>query len=155
MGPDFDIREDDLSGRRIADLLRQHLDNMHAISPPGSVHALEIDRLREPGVTFWTAWDGDELLGCAALKELDTAHGEIKSMRTVEAHRGRGVASRLLEHLIEDARRRGYERLSLETGSTTHFASARSLYARYGFEPCGPFADYRPDPHSAFMSRML
>lgn len=151
----LDIREDDLTGSEIANLLRQHLDNMHAISPPGSVHALGIDQLREAGVTFWTAWNDDELLGCAALKELDARHGEVKSMRTVEAHRGKGIASGLLEHVLGIARRRGYERLSLETGSTAAFEAARSLYARYGFEPCGPFAEYVEDPHSAFMSKAL
>lgn len=136
-------------------MLTEHLANMHAISPPGSVHALEIDRLREPAVTFWTAWDDDELLGCIALKTLDETHGEIKSMRTVEAHRGRGVASRLVEHVIDVARGRGLERLSLETGSTPHFEPARALYSRYGFVACGPFADYAEDPHSAFMTRTV
>ena len=147
----FEIREDDLSGDAIVSLLSDHLDNMHSISPPGSVHALGVDRLREPDVTFWSAWQGNELLGCAALKELDAEHGEVKSMRTVEAHRGKGVAFALLEHLTEIGRQRAYKRLSLETGSTHAFEAARSLYARYGFTSCGPFADYTEDPHSAFM----
>ncbi len=155
MDADIDIREDDLTGPEITGLLERHLENMHAITPAGSVHALDINRLKEPGITFWSAWHGDELLGCAALKELDGSHGEIKSMRTVEAHRGKGVASQLLEHLIGVARQRGYGRLSLETGSTSAFEAARSLYGRYGFAATGPFADYSDDPHSAFMSRSL
>ncbi len=152
---DLVIREDDLTGPDVIRLLRQHLDNMHAITPPGSVYALDVEALRGPGITFWTAWEDDELLGCAALKELDENHGEIKSMRTAEQHRGRGVASSLLEHLMRIADRRGYDRLSLETGSTPAFEPARALYRRYGFEACDRFADYEADPHSSFMTRRL
>ena len=155
MSADIDIREDDLTGPEIKGLLEQHLEDMHAITPAGSVHALDIERLRKPRITFWSAWSGNELLGCAALKELDSTHGEIKSMRTVEKHRGKGVASQLLEYLIHIAAQRGYARLSLETGATSAFEPARALYARYGFEVCGPFADYTGDPHSAFMSKLL
>jgi putative acetyltransferase len=139
------IRQDDLSGPEIRALLAEHLRSMHALSPPQSVHALPIDKLRQPDVTFWTVWSGDELLGCAALRELDTMHGEIKSMRTSQAHRRRGAA----------ARRRGYARLSLETGSMAAFEPARRLYAQSGFTSCGPFGDYRNDPNSAFMTRAL
>lgn len=146
------IEQDDPRREQIAGLLRQHLTHMRSISPPGSVHALDIEALRGPAVTFWSVWEGDELLGCGALQELEAGHGEIKSMRTADAHRRKGVAARLLTHIITEARRRGYHRLSLETGSTAHFAAARSLYARFGFEPCGPFAGYREDPHSAFMT---
>lgn len=149
------IREDDLSGPEIAALLEAHLDLMRAVSPPESVHALDLEALRAPAVTFWTVWDGAVLLGCGALKELDPAQGEIKSMHTAAAARGRGVARRLLEHILEAARRRGYRRLSLETGSTEDFAAARGLYSGFGFTYCGPFADYRPDPFSAFMTLEL
>ena len=149
------IREDDLTGADIRRLLREHLDNMHEITPAGSVHALDLDGLRAPGVTFWSAWRGPELLGCAALRELDDSRGEIKSMRTASAHRRKGVGSLLLEHLVAVARERGYERLLLETGALPEFAAARAFYARHGFNSCGPFGNYRDDPNSAYMCRDL
>ena len=149
------IREDDLTDGRIIHFLREHLENMHQVSPPESVHALDADGLRAPEITFWSAWEGNLLLGCAALKEMDPRNGEIKSMRTVEAQRGRGVGSRFVEKIIEEAWRRGYERLHLETGSMAEFAPARALYERFGFEYCGPFGDYTDDPNSVFMTRTL
>jgi len=149
------IREDDLRGPEIAKLLGDHLDDMAKHSPPESVHALDLEALRGPENTFWTVWDDSTLLACAALKELDPTHGEIKSMRTVPAHRGKGVASFMLEHIINEGHKRAYERLSLETGSMQAFAPARALYFQYGFEICQPFADYIEDPHSVFMSRQL
>jgi putative acetyltransferase len=147
------IREDDLSGTKIASLLREHLDRMHEITPPGSVHALDLDALRSPEITFWSAWEEDGLLGCGALKRLDATSGEIKSMRTVEAHRGRGVASKILEHIIGEAKRRSYATLYLETGSMPEFAPARALYESYGFAYRGPFGEYDDDPNSVFMTR--
>ncbi|MBW4456290.1 MAG: GNAT family N-acetyltransferase [Nostoc indistinguendum CM1-VF10] len=149
------IREDDLTGKNIADLLREHLKNMHEITPPESVHALDIEALRSPDITFWTAWDGEELLGCGALKELSSTSGEIKSMRTALAYRRQGVASKILEHIIKEAQRRGYDCLNLETGAIPEFASARALYTRYGFEYRGPFAEYIDDPNSVFMMKKL
>jgi putative acetyltransferase len=119
------------------------------------VHAFDLERLRAPGVTFWSAWAGGELLGCGALHEIDPRSGEIKSMRTAPAHRGKGVGSRILEHLIAVARQRGYARLLLETGAMPEFAPARALYRRYGFEYRGPFADYREDPNSVYMEKWL
>lgn len=151
----LDIREDDLTGEKIAALLREHLEHMHKITPPESVHALDLESLRSPQITFWTAWQGDELLGCGALKELDANCGEIKSMRTAEAHRRQGVASKMLEHMIKIAEQRGYDRLYLETGAFPEFAPARSLYTRYGFEYQGPFGDYTEDPNSVFMTKKL
>ena len=115
----------------------------------------EAEGLRRPDVTFWTLWDGDELAGCGALKELSPAHGEIKSMRTAQAHRNKGVARALLRHILEEARRRSYTRLSLETGSQPAFEPARRLYAGFGFVFCGPFADYVEDPNSVFMTRVI
>ena len=149
------IREDDLKGGAVERLLREHLEDMHEITPPESVHALDLEALRSPGITFWSAWEGEELVGCGALKELDPRSGEIKSMRTAVDHRGRGVASEILEHIIGESRRRGYECLSLETGSMAEFAPARALYERYGFEYRGPFGDYTDDPNSVFMAKRL
>jgi putative acetyltransferase len=149
------IKTDDLHGPEIQALLQEHLDNMKLYSPPESIHALDIEALRKPEITFWTAWENGELLGCGALKELDPQHGEIKSMRTSARHRRQGVARALLSHILEEARRRSYQRLSLETGSHAAFAPARSLYAAFGFSLCEPFADYRPDPYSVFMTRQL
>ena len=146
------IRIDDLNGPEIQSLLGEHLRSMHSMSPPESVHALDLDGLRDPRITFWSAWDGDTLLGCGALKQLDARHGEIKSMRTTQAVRGRGVGRAMLAHIVDAARRRGYARLSLETGSQAAFEPARRLYAGSGFVDCPPFADYRPDPHSVFMT---
>ena len=146
---------DDLAGPEVAALLGEHLAEMRAVSPPESTHALDLDGLRRPEVTFWTVWDGADLLGCGALLELDPAHGEIKSMRTASAHHGRGVGAALVVHVVAEARRRGYRRLSLETGASAHFAPARRLYARHGFVPCPPFGDYPDDPHSAHMELVL
>jgi putative acetyltransferase len=151
----MEFRRDDLSGAAIRALLRQHLASAALHSPPESVHALDIDGLRQPGVTFWSAWSDGELLGCCALKELDAAHGEVKSMRTVDAHQGRGVGAGLLQHLLAEARARGYRRLSLETGSADAFAPARRLYERHGFAYCAPFGDYAEDHWSRFMSLEL
>jgi len=150
-----EIRIDDLRGPEIARLLEEHLRSMRQLSPPESVHALDLEGLRRPEVTFWTAWQGVELLGCGALKELDARHGEVKSMRTATAHLRKGVASGLLRHLLAEAARRSYRRLSLETGSMAAFAPARGLYARFGFLPCGPFADYIEDPNSYYMTMEL
>ena len=151
----MDIRIDDLSGAEIRALLDEHLANMRSISPPESTHALPIEGLRKPDVTFWTAWENGELVGCGALKELDAGQGEIKSMRTVSRHLRKGVAKALLDYIIGEARRRGYRRLSLETGSMEEFEPARQLYARAGFTYCEPFADYIEDPNSVFMTREL
>ena len=128
---------------------------MHAITPAGSVHALPVDALEQPEVTFWTLWVGDELLGCGALKALDGQTGEIKSMRTANHARRLGVGERVLLHVEAEARRRGYTRLYLETGATDAFAPARALYAKHAYVACGPFADYTDDPHSAFMTKTL
>lgn len=151
----MDIRVDDLKGPEIARLLEEHLRSLRALSPPESVHALDLEKLRRPEITFWTVWEGGALLGCGALKALDARHGELKSMRTAAAHLRRGVASALLRHIIEEARRRDYRRLSLETGSPDAFEPARRLYERFGFAVCGPFADYVDDPNSVFMTREL
>jgi putative acetyltransferase len=146
------IEHDDLSRPAIHALLNEHLQNMYALSPPESVHALDLEELRRPDITFWSVWDGETLLGCGALKQLDATHGEIKSMRTPAALRRRGAGRAILEHIIDVARARGYRRLSLETGSLPAFVPAQRLYASYGFVFCGPFGDYVEDAHSVFMT---
>ncbi|SEA89326.1 GNAT family N-acetyltransferase [Variovorax sp. YR216] len=151
----MEIRQDDLSGPEIRALLEEHLRNMHAVSPPESVHALDLDKLRQPDISFWTVWEGGDLLGCGALRALSSTHGEIKSMRTAEAHRGRGVARAVLDHIVAEAKARDYQRLSLETGSMQAFAPAHRLYESFGFTRCGPFGDYAPDPNSLFMTKEL
>jgi putative acetyltransferase len=150
----MEIRRDDLSGPEIRQLLAEHLENMRRISPPESIHALPLEGLRKPEITFWTGWENGELLGCGALKELDALHGEIKSMRTASRHLRKGVAKTLLDYIIDEAERRGYSRLSLETGSMEAFEPARQLYAGAGFTYCEPFADYVEDPNSVFMTRL-
>jgi putative acetyltransferase len=146
---------DNLQGPEIIALLEENLAEMRSVSPPESVHALDLHGLRRPDITFWTVWLGAELAGCGALKELGRDHGEIKSMRTAHRHKRKGVAAGMLRHILEVAAQRGYRRLSLETGSQPHFAPARSLYASFGFQCCGPFGDYVEDPNSHFMTRDL
>jgi len=149
------ITEGGLDDPDVLALLREHLQGMADHSPPESIHALDVGGLKAPGITFWTMRDGSEVLGCIALKQLDERHGEIKSMRTASAHLRKGVGAALLEHLVAEARRRGYERLSLETGSGPGFEAAHALYRKFGFVECGPFADYREDPFSRFMTAVL
>ena len=149
------IHPGDLADERVIRLLTDHLTDMFATSPAESVHALDVSGLSVPEVAFWTIADGDELVGCVALKELDAEHGELKSMRTDAAARGRGLGARLLEHVLAESERRGYRRVSLETGSHEFFRPARTLYAKYGFRECGPFGDYRLDPNSVFMTLEL
>jgi len=149
------IITDNLTSPEIHALLNEHLQNMFALSPPDSVHALDLTRLKAPEITFWSIWDGSLLLGCGALKELDDKHGEIKSMRTPAALRRRGAGRAMLLHIIDVARARSYERLSLETGSHPAFTAAHQLYESAGFAFCGPFGDYVADPNSVFMTRLL
>ncbi len=151
----MDIVVDDLSGPEIAEFLAEHVHQMRSTTPPESKHALDLDGLRRPGITFWSVLDEGALVGCGALKRLDPEHAELKSMRTAPARQRGGVASLLLGHIIAEATRMGFRRLSLETGSAEFFAPARRLYERFGFGYCPPFADYRPDPHSVFMTRTL
>jgi putative acetyltransferase len=149
------IRIDDLQGPEIVALLEEHLGDMRAWSPEESCHALDLDGLRHPDVTFWTVWDGGILMGCGAIKELDPIHAEIKSMRTAAAYRGRGVAAAMMGKILEESAMRGYRRLSLETGAGDFFAPARALYEKFGFVACPPFGDYWADPNSYFMSREI
>jgi len=147
---------DDLSGPAIAAFLTEHIEEMRSITPLESKHALDLDGLRRPEITFWSVLDGDDaVVGCGAVKALDASHAELKSMRTAQARKRSGIASLLLEHILAEATRMGFARISLETGSADFFRPARSLYEKYGFDYCEPFADYRLDPHSVFMTRTL
>jgi putative acetyltransferase len=149
------IVPDDLSGPQILALLQLHLDDMHRWSPPQSVHAMPAVRLRQPDVAFFAAWDGDVLAGCGAIKHLDDRHGELKSMRAAPAYRSQGVGRAILHRLLDEARARGYTRVSLETGRPEPFHAAQKLYRANGFIECAPFADYVPDPFSLCMTKEL
>lgn len=149
------IELDDLSRPEIHALLTEHLRSMYEYSPPESVHALDLDGLRQPDIAFWSAWEGPLLLGCGALRELDRTHGEVKSMRTPNGLRRRGAGRAILAHIIEVARSRSYERLSLETGASEPFLPAQKLYESFGFTYCGPFGEYREDRNSVFMTMRL
>ena len=151
----MDIRVDDLRGPAIRALLEDHLAEMHRHSPAESVHALDLDGLRKPDITFWTAWSGGELMGCGALKALEPTHGEIKSMHTAPAFRRQGVGKAMLTHIVREAEARSYLRLSLETGSMEAFLPARELYESFGFSYCPPFGDYVLDANSVFLTRVL
>lgn len=149
------IDRGNLADPRIVALLRHHFDMCHAVTPPGSAHVFSLDRLADPGIDFWAAWDGETLLGTGAMKPLDATHGEVKSMHTADAARRRGVGSALLRHIIATSRARGLTRLSLETGSFGYFEPAVALYKWHGFEECPPFGDYKPDPNSVFLTLAL
>ncbi len=151
----MNIVVDDLSGPRIAEFLREHVQEMRSITPLESKHALDLDGLRAPGVTFWSVMDGDAVVGCAAIMRLDVDHAELKSMRTASGRKRSGIASLLMEHVLTEATRMGFTRLSLETGAGDFFLPARKLYEKFGFGYCEPFGDYRPDPNSVFMTRTL
>ena len=146
------IVEGGLDDPRVVALVQTHVTRARWETKRGSAHALDLDGLRTPDMTFWSAWEGDQVVGVAALRRLGADHGEVKSMHTAEAARGRGVASALLRQIVATARARGMRRLSLETGSWSYFLPARALYARHGFVECGPFGDYREDPNSVFMT---
>jgi putative acetyltransferase len=147
-----EIRLDDLRDARIAAFLQEHIQDMRAVSPPESKHALDLDGLRRPEIRFWSAWQGAVLVGCAALQQLDAGHGELKSMRIAPQVRGQGLAHMMLRHVLAQARRAGMVRVSLETGAMDFFAPARALYAAHGFSCCAPFGSYRSDPNSVFMT---
>ena len=149
------IEPDDPSRPDVLALLEEHLKNMYELSPPESVHALDVSKLQGPDITFWTVREGSLLLGCGALKEIDSTHGEVKSMRTPTALRRKGAGRAVLAHIVAEAKTRGYERLSLETGSFDAFVPAQRLYQSFGFSYCGPFGDYRSDPNSVFMTLQL
>ncbi len=152
---DLDFRLDDLSGAPTRALIARHLAGMHAITPAESVHALGLEKLREPNIRVWSAWSGDELVAIGALKRIDEARGELKSMRVADAWLGKGAGRAVLDHLIEQARAAGLTSLWLETGASADFLPAQRLYETGGFERCGPFEGYGPDPFSVFMTRRI
>ena len=152
---DVDIRPGDLDDPRVIALLHEHLASLAPTAPKESRHALDLSGLQGAEIRLWCAWDGDALAGFGALKQLDSEHAEVKSMRTAASHLRRGVAARLLAHMIDTAARQGITRLSLETGSMAFFAPAHRLYASFGFVPCPPFGDYRADPNSVFLTRTV
>ncbi|MCC2603856.1 GNAT family N-acetyltransferase [Planctobacterium marinum] len=147
------IRADDVSDDRVVALLQEHIADMYATSPPESVHTLDLTALTNPDISFWCIWDGDSAAGCVALKEHAPHWAEIKSMRTANKYRGKGIGRLLLDHVIQQAYTRQYQWLRLETGAEPFFQPARTLYSKYGFEVRGPFADYGDDPHSVFMEK--
>lgn len=150
------IRDGGLETPQVQDLLRLHASGMLANSPRESCHFLDLSGLQAADVSFWSAWEGEALLGIGALKQLDARHGEVKSMRTAPDHLGKGVGAAILNHILETARARGLTRLSLETGTAPSFEPALRLYARAGFVPCPAFGSYRnDDPHSRFLTREL
>jgi putative acetyltransferase len=151
----LEVRRDDLSGAEVQALLREHMAGMMINSPPESVHALPLEGLLQPEITFWSVWLGSELAGCGALKDLGGKHGEIKSMRTRQRFLRQGVGQAALSTIVLEAQTRGYTRLSLETGSTEAFKPAQALYLRNGFEACGPFGDYKFDPFSVYMTKSI
>jgi putative acetyltransferase len=151
----YRFQVDDLTDPRIARLLEEHLEDMRATTPPESIHALDLEALKQPEIIFWSLWQGEELAGCGALKRLNDTHAELKSMRTARKFRGMGLGTLILEHILREARARGYRRVSLETGAVEFFAPARALYAKHGFVVCGPFEGYWDDPNSVFMTREI
>jgi len=151
----MEIKIDDLSGGEVIKLLEEHLADMYATSPPESVHALDVDALKSPDITFFSGWFGGELQGCLAIKQLTPQHIELKSMRTSSSSRKSGVATKLLTHALNTAIDKGYQKVSLETGTQDFFRPARNLYEKFGFTYCAPFSDYELDPHSHFMTREL
>lgn len=151
----MEIKLDDLSGEAVGALITSHLDSMHSFSPPESVHALALAELKQPDITFWSVWLDQQLAGCGAIKHLDRQCAELKSMRTLEPFRGRGVGRCLLAHILRHAEAKGYQRVLLETGQHSGFAAAHRLYTAFGFADCGPFAGYQEDPHSRFMEKWL
>jgi putative acetyltransferase len=151
MDLDMKIRLDDLSSPAVAALLQEHLDDMHRTSPPESVHALDLSKLKAPSIRFWCAWRDEQLLGCGALKLHSSLDAEIKSMRTARVFLRQGIAAKILQHIIAYARETGLQSLYLETGTQDFFKPAHHLYLRHGFDFCGPFADYKADPNSCFM----
>lgn len=152
---EYRIIEDDLTGEAVIALLALHLDEMHRWSPACKVHSMPVERLREPDVTFYSAWDGDRLAAVGALREIDLTRGELKSMRAAPEYRGKGAGRAVLEHLLAEARRRGYGWLGLETGRPEPFQPAQRLYRGYGFEECPPFGNYVSDEFSICMARAL
>ena len=151
----MNIRIGELRNEDVIILLNEHHEDMLSHSPPESSHALDLSALESPDVTFWSLWVNQELAGIGALKELDKEHGEIKSMRTSAKQLRKGIARKLLEHIINQANIRSYKKLSLETGTMDAFLPAQKLYQKFGFQECEPFGSYKEDPYSMFMTKTI
>ena len=151
----MEIKPDDLSNPKVVALLEEHIDDMHRISPPGSVHTLDLNALRGGDISFWVMWQNEDPVGCVALQEHEESWAEIKSMRSAGKFRGQGLGKQLLEHILNVARQRNYQYLRLETGCEDFFEPARGIYRRYGFVVRSPFANYTHDPYSVFMEKRL
>ncbi|MBV1879076.1 MAG: GNAT family N-acetyltransferase [Pseudomonadales bacterium] len=152
---ELQIQLDDLTGTEIAEFLEEHISDMKSVSPPESKHALDLEGLKSPDITFWSFYADERLVGCGALKELDASNGEIKSMRTSPVFRGAGVGAFILSHILEESKNRSYRKVNLETGSMHFFEPARKLYERFGFVTCEPFANYQKDANSVFYAKVL
>ena len=151
----FEIKLDDLSGEAVKKLLQIHLENAAKHSPEEAIFALDLDALKLPEISFWTVWENDQILACGALKQLNKNHAEIKSMHTLEKSRGKGVASKLLSHILKQAQLKDISQISLETGTAIAYSSAHRLYKKFGFSECQPFDDYEESPHSLYMTLEL
>ena len=147
--------EGNFNNPKVNELLTKHFIELRSVSPPGSTHVLDITGLKDQSIKFWSLWDNDELIGCGALKFLDKIHGEFKSIRVVDKFRKKGVGEKMINHLIEEAKKLGIKKLSIETGSGKFFEPARKLFAKLDFQPCSPFAHYKEDPNSCFYTKNL
>ncbi|MEA3322500.1 MAG: GNAT family N-acetyltransferase [Bacillota bacterium] len=149
------IKIDDVTHPTVIAFVEEHMRNLNLLSPPESNHYLDLEALRKPDVTFWSVWEGEEVIGCGALKELNAMSGEVKSMRTSSSHLRKGIGRQILQSIIDKAHERGYQNLYLETGSMEAFYPAQKLYKSFGFNYCQPFADYVEDPNCVFMRKIL
>ena len=147
--------EGNFNNPKVNELLTKHFIELRSVSPAGSTHVLDITGLKDQSIKFWSLWDNDELIGCGALKFLDKIHGEFKSIRVVDKFRKKGVGEKIINHLIEEAKKLGIKKLSIETGSGKFFEPARKLFINFGFQPCLPFAHYKEDPNSCFYTKDL
>ena len=147
--------EGNFDNSEVNDLLKKHFVELRQVSPAGSTHVLDIDGLKDPSIKFWSLWENNELIGCGALKFLEKNHGEFKSIRVADQFRKKGSGERIINHLIEEAKKLNIVKLSIETGAGEFFLPARKLFSKFGFKPCGPFAHYKEDPNSCYYTKNL
>ena len=147
--------EGNFDNSEVNDLLKKHFIELRSVSPVGSTHVLDIDGLKDPSIKFWSLWENNKLIGCGALKFLEKNHGEFKSIRVADEFRKKGIGERIIEHLIEEAKKLEISKLSIETGAGEFFLPARNLFSKFGFKLCPPFAHYKEDPHSCYYTLNL